>query len=86
MGKDCQTKDFRMLKIKFNSNHNGEHHSCESSRVGDWIIFRCPKCPEFERRWNRRTGEMKSEGTKTDVHHSGSYYRNGNHEALENVN
>jgi hypothetical protein len=45
------------MEIKFNHSSDAEVHECESHRKGDWIIFRCPLCPDYERRMNWRTGD-----------------------------
>lgn len=63
-----------MFNIDFRMPPDVEHHRSESIRKGDWIIFRCPKCPEYEQRLNWRTGEMKSKGTREDVNHSSCYF------------
>ena len=44
----------------FNSRENSAHHECTSHREGDWIIVRCTACEDYERRYNWRTGEIKS--------------------------
>ncbi len=75
-----------MMKINFGAPQKGEHHSCESIREGDWIIFRCHQCPDYERRFNQITGKMKSKGTKPDVWHSSNYSPPKYPEAFENLN
>jgi hypothetical protein len=75
-----------MIDINFNSTPDGEHHSCDAIREGDWIIFRCAKCPDYERRMNWRTGEMKTNGAREDVHHSGNYFPHEYADAFANVN
>lgn len=45
-------------------------HHCTSRREGDWIIWRCPLCPGYERRLNMRTGAMRVKG-KTSAQHTG---------------
>jgi len=45
------------MDIKFNS---GSKHKCDVKLEGDWLVFTCDKCPEFERRINKVTNEMRS--------------------------
>ncbi len=33
-------------------------HECVGFREGDWMIFKCPVCGDYERRMNWRTGQM----------------------------
>lgn len=56
-------------------------HHCTSVRSGDEIIWRCPICPDYERRYNLRTGEMKVKG-KTGIPHTGFSTKEQNMEAL----
>jgi hypothetical protein len=75
-----------MQHINFNPSKDSIHHKCESIRRGDWIIFRCPRCKDYERRINWRTGEMKSKGAKAEIHHTGNYFPHEFRDAFENVN
>jgi len=75
-----------MLKVNFEKPVNGEHHECEAIRRGDWIIFSCPKCPDYERRLNWRTGKMTSKGARADVQHSGMYFPHEFAGAFQNLN
>lgn len=45
-------------------------HICTSHIDGDWIIWRCPICLGYERRFNPKTGKMAVKG-KTEFSHSG---------------
>ncbi len=49
-----------MFNKHFNSRENSAHHECKSHREGDWLIVRCTTCEDYERRFNWRTGEIKS--------------------------
>lgn len=40
-----------------------ETHECVGFREGDWMIFKCPICHDYERRLNWKTGKMR---TKSD--------------------
>lgn len=61
-----------MAHIDFN-NGGVEQHDCSAVRDGDWIIYRCPKCPLYERRYNCRTGEMAVRGADSAIRHRGVY-------------
>jgi hypothetical protein len=74
------------MEIKFNHSSDTEVHECESHRKGDWIIFRCPLCPDYERRMNWRTGEMNVKNNTADINHTGSYFPYEYLGAFVNVN
>lgn len=62
------------------------HHQCTTLRDGDWIIWRCHLCPQYERRLNARTGEMKVNRGGSDAQHTGSSDGRGDVGALvENI-
>lgn len=63
------------MEIEFN-NLNDSHH-CTSHVDGDWIVWRCPICLEYERKFNVKTGEMKVKG-KTEFRHQGSNFGKSN--------
>jgi len=48
--------------IRFGNNSETDHQ-CTPTIEGDWVVFRCPQCPDYERRINSKTGEMKNKGT-----------------------
>ena len=47
------------------------HHNCNSSTEGDWVVFRCPICKSYERRINMLTGETRVKNIISVVSHSG---------------
>lgn len=47
-----------MEQLHFNGLPQDVHH-CSSQRDGDWIIWRCAQCANYERRLNWVTGEMR---------------------------
>lgn len=50
------------------------HHQCTSHREGDWIVFTCPECKGYERRYNWKTGEIKTQtGVDPSILHQGSF-------------
>lgn len=61
-------------------------HACQGFRDGDWIIFRCGQCPEYERRMNWRTGEVRSRHTSPEIRHNGFYTPQQYHELMLNCN
>lgn len=75
-----------MLNINFDPGEVVEAHECTAHRVGDWIIYRCEQCPEYERRYNWRTGEMKVRHSKKQCLHKGSYFPEEYENAFINTN
>jgi hypothetical protein len=50
----------RMYDINFSFNNvDHDQHECDSVTEGDWVIFRCPICKDYERRINADTCEMR---------------------------
>ena len=62
-----------MEKFVLDQNDSVETHKCTSVRDGDWIIYHCPKCWDYERRFNWRTGEMKTRNIKANINHTGTH-------------
>lgn len=60
--------------IEFQNLSNESHH-CTTHREGDWIVWRCPFCHNYERRLNIKTNQMTVRG-KTDYQHVGSFLGN----------
>jgi hypothetical protein len=60
-----------MQQVQFAAAATSEDHECSSATEGDWIIFRCRRCPDYERWLNSRTGEMRAWNVKPDVRHFG---------------
>lgn len=54
-----------------NSNMNG--HSTIGHREGDYIIFTCPTCRDYERRINWKTGKVTVKKGKNNIPHHGSH-------------
>jgi hypothetical protein len=52
-------------------------HKCLSYMDGDEIIYRCPLCPQYERRDNVETGGMWVSGLSVSIDHYGSYAPDG---------
>ena len=65
---------------------DSEAHECDAFRSSDWIIFRCPKCPDFERRINWRNGKMKVKNDNPQINHRGQYFPVEYKEIYENLN
>jgi len=72
--------------LNFNSPPETDVHTCRAYRNGDWIVFLCDECSDYERRINWRTGEMKVKNARADVSHTGFYAPEEYREAFENVN
>ncbi|MEM7575028.1 MAG: hypothetical protein AAF433_19135 [Bacteroidota bacterium] len=52
---------------------NPDTHECQSHREGKWIVYTCPKCPNYERRYNYETGQMKvRQAADPSVSHRGT--------------
>jgi hypothetical protein len=56
--------------LKFDENEL--KHTCEVTQEGEWAIFKCPICDDYERRIHLITGEMKSNiGINNTILHNG---------------
>lgn len=75
-----------MQTIRLNAPDGAEPHVCQSYRNGDWIVFYCEQCADYERRLNWRTGEMKVKNHKAEVRHSGFYAPEEYKDAFESTN
>ena len=60
-----------MLEVGYSTSTKSEMHECEATHEGDWVIFRCPICGDYERRINCNTGEMKVRSSKPHISHTG---------------
>lgn len=71
------------VNFNFTPRSDSTHHECSATRSGDWVVYRCPQCSDYQRWHNLRTGKMKTKGLKANIQHWGVY----NHkEAPENLN
>ncbi len=64
------------MRLQFEKHpEEAAYHACESRREGQWLIFTCPKCPHYERRFNYHTGEMQVLEAAPDpaIRHVGTY-------------
>ena len=59
--------------------HSKKDHQCTVNTEGNWLVFRCPICSDYERRIHTKTGEMKTKGGTqgSSIKHYGSYIRPG---------
>jgi hypothetical protein len=62
-----------MLDFNFSLKSGYNHHECDSVIEGDWVIFRCPICIDYERRINVLTGETRVKNLSSIVSHSGRH-------------
>jgi hypothetical protein len=74
---------------EFNFSFNNleyDQHECDSVMEGDWVIFRCSICRDYERRINTVTGETKVKNGSSSVRHTGRHIHGspGNYRALMN--
>ena len=76
----------RIIRLNLDPSESPENHQCQSYRDGDWIIFRCPECADYERRLNWRTGEMMVRNSRPEINHFGRYEPTEYREAFENTN
>lgn len=60
-----------MFHIEFPPTTDLRYHACHTVREGDWIIYRCSKCHDYERRYNVQTGKMQTKGHQPHVRHWG---------------
>ena len=67
-------------------NSGKDGHKCSAYRDGDWIIFYCPRCTNYERRINWRTGETKSKNIAKEIKHFGEYFPVEFRQIYENMN
>ena len=71
------------IEIKLTKEPN--NHECYASIEGDWNVFRCPICKDYERRINRRTGEMKVSNPSPVIRHYGFNIPNPRLESWNNL-
>ncbi len=57
-------------------------HHCTSYRENDWIVWRCPHCQDYERRYNWKTGKMRVNRGGSVAQHTGLSTGEQNLEAL----
>lgn len=57
-----------MLGTHFESREDSAHHECKSLRDGDWIIVRCTTCEDYEKKYNWRTGEIRSPQSNFNIY------------------
>jgi len=62
-----------MQEVAFGPTSGPDHHECTSTRSGDWIVFRCPRCPDYERRLNWRTGATHALNVRPELRHFGHH-------------
>ena len=67
--------EIRLQEVK--TQINTEKHACQSRLEGNWIIWTCPHCPDYERKLNWRTGETKSKKSPSHPEHYGMNLTHG---------
>ena len=62
-------------------------HKCIATRKGDWVIFTCPICKDYERHMNLYSGNMKLvKGYYNEIPHQGFHAPVGIQPELMNMN
>jgi hypothetical protein len=49
-----------------------QYHKCNYQILGDWEIYTCPLCPDYEIKINLKTNELKRKNIKMDINHCGT--------------
>lgn len=62
-----------MIELNFELDSTYGYHECVSVSEGEWVIFRCPICKDYERRINMLTGETKVKDLSPIVRHAGRH-------------
>jgi hypothetical protein len=62
-----------MHEIDFSPKPGYNNHECDAVTEGDWVVFRCPMCQDYERRINVVTGETRVKNPSSSVSHSGRH-------------
>ncbi|GIV31498.1 MAG: hypothetical protein KatS3mg029_0849 [Saprospiraceae bacterium] len=61
-------------KLSFSGSEEENVHHCNADIEGDWIVFRCPHCREYERRIHMKTRQMLVSGNENNPYlHTGTY-------------
>lgn len=58
------------INLEFTGLNQEEYHHCTSYMEGQEMVWKCPHCENYERRFNLYSGEMKVKG-KTNFKHTG---------------
>ena len=70
---------------RFFSDQPNETHLCTSYRDGEWIVWKCPYCEDYERRFNWHTGEMHINRGQSSFLHTGMCVKDQNLEGLTRI-
>jgi hypothetical protein len=67
------------MKNEIKINVSGENrHQCETRMEGQWIVFTCPVCDDYERRIHSVTKETRvKRNPDNPYNHGGSFIRPG---------
>ena len=70
--------------MEINLSQSSESHECTSHADGDWIVYRCPLCIDWEMMQHSKTGRMiRSEIAQVSlVPHHGANFGKSNMKAL----
>jgi hypothetical protein len=75
-----------MKFLNLNENQPPIVHECTVIRVGEWAIFKCPHCLDYERKINLITGAMKTRAAFNAIRHQGNYAAPGLDAGLLSLN
>ncbi|MCA0235495.1 MAG: hypothetical protein LCH81_03855 [Bacteroidetes bacterium] len=73
------------MDARFSHAPSQSQHYCTSHREGEWIVWRCPHCSDYERRMNWQTGEMRIKRGASTAQHIGASTKAQNMEALQQI-
>jgi hypothetical protein len=77
----------RMREINLAINNlEYDQHECDSFTEGEWVVFRCPICRDYERRINAVTGEMKVKKGGSTARHTGRHFCCSSTESMAQLN
>ena len=65
-----------MQEVNFQATLTDDMHKCSSHWEGDWIIFKCPICKDYERKINWLNGKMTVKNNKSPARHYGFHTTN----------
>lgn len=66
------------MNLKLEINDGELRHNCQGHQEGDWLVFTCSLCKDYERRINYKTGEMKTRaGENPEMLHIGTFQPEG---------
>ena len=62
-----------MKHLDFTNDGSDIVHICTVVREGEWAVFKCPYCPDYVRKINLITGDMKNHAPFNYIRHQGNF-------------